>query len=453
MGPRLRHVITALFLIGFVVTAPMVILDTKGYRYNWHKGRLEKTGIIKLDSIPAGANIYLNGVLQPKTTPASLFRLLPEDYEVSFKKAGYLTWAKTLRVNSGETTFVENVILLKDAVPELIETGDIAAGSFSADGQRVAALRRGRDWLELVIYDLVSRSASLLARFELNRFSGHEMAWSPAGDFLLFSAGLADGGRELYLYPTAAGDKESKALHPMLPQDGRLTARWSTDGARISVVTDRGVFVIDPNGWTASPLLIQPDVSDAIVVGSDAFVARDAEDGSRLERTSVSQPGVPKKMSDLPAGHYVFSDANENYLLLTDEKQNRSLLWDERAGSVAETFDAGHAVWEKPSGNGRLLLWNDFEITIYDPASKQRQLVTRLGEPLAGCIWHPTGADIIFAAPSGLFSIELDDRDTRIVFSLAPFKDIGAFFIDPAGKALWFIGAVGNQRGIYERSL
>jgi len=452
MSPRLRHSITALFLIGFVVTAPIVVLVTKGYRYNWHKGRLEKTGIIKIDSVPSGARIYLNGDAQPKATPASLFRLLPEDYEVGLSKTGYLPWTKTLRVKSGETTFVEDIILLKDAVPELLEAGDIAAGAFSADGQQTAMLRRSPDWIELAVYRRGAGSSDLLARFEREKYSDSELRWSPNGDYILLRTELAGDGPELYLYPMAAED-EPRALHQVLPRDGRLTARWSTDGSMISAATERGVFVVDPGDGTAKPLLLSPDIIDAAIVGRDVYLTRSLADGSTLEKMSIDQPGQPGAAAELPAGRYVFTDVNDNYLVLTDEEEAKSLLWDRRNGTVVDSFDALHAVWEEPDGKGRLLLWNDFEILIYDPSSKQTQLVTRVGAPLAGCAWHPAGADVIYAAPEGIFSIELDDRDNRNVFNLARFKDIGAFFIDPSGKTLRFIGTAGNQQGIYERSL
>jgi dipeptidyl aminopeptidase/acylaminoacyl peptidase len=452
MSPRIRHTITALFLIGFVVTAPIVVLVTKGYGYNWHKGRLEKTGIIKLDSVPAGAKIYLNGVMQPKTTPNSLFRLLPEDYEISLSKTGYLPWTKTLRVKSGETTFVEDVILLKDTVPELLEAGDIAASTFSADGQETALLRRSPNWLELAVYRRKTGSSDLLARFELEKYSDSELHWSPNGDRLLLRADLADDGAELYLYPTASAE-ESKALHQVLPQDGRLTARWSTDGTMISAVTDRGVFTVDPESGAATPLLLAQDIDDAAIVGRDIYLTRTLTDGPTLEIMSVDHPGQPEKSAELPTGRYIFTDTNNNYLVLTDVKETKSLLYDRRSGTVVDSFDALHAAWEKPAGEGRLLLWNDFEIFIYDPSSKRTGLVTRVGAPLAGCAWHPAGADVIYAAPEGLFSIELDDRDNHNVFNLARFKDIGAFFIDMTGKTLRFVGTAGNQPGIYERPL
>src|SRR6188474_2971376 len=137
MHPRTRTVVTALFVLAFFVTAPVLILLTSGYRYNWKRQRVQKTGLIQAETVPTGAKVFLDGSLQRKLTPASYTRLLPEDYLVRIEKKGYLSWEKSLEVRSGQTTFATGIVLYKDALARLVLERRATEASWSPDGTDV----------------------------------------------------------------------------------------------------------------------------------------------------------------------------------------------------------------------------------------------------------------------------------------------------------------------------
>ncbi len=120
MPYRTRIGILIGFIVLFLITAPLVVLYTAGYRWNAKKMRPEKVGIIFLRSRPADADIYLDGRIRKETTPARLRDLLPTSYQVKVSKEGYTSWAKILPVESARTTFAEGIILWKNAEPELV---------------------------------------------------------------------------------------------------------------------------------------------------------------------------------------------------------------------------------------------------------------------------------------------------------------------------------------------
>lgn len=103
------------FIVLFLITTPLVILYTAGYRWNNKKDRLEKVGIIFLRSRPGSADIYLDGKLRKETTPARLRDLLPDTYQIKVSKNGYGIWSKQLPAESALTTFAEGIILWKNA--------------------------------------------------------------------------------------------------------------------------------------------------------------------------------------------------------------------------------------------------------------------------------------------------------------------------------------------------
>ena len=92
MNLRVRKLILLGFALIFLIAVPLVILTTAGYRYNWKRGTLEKTGIIKFVTKPTGARVWLDGQPLARTTPLSEFRLLPEDYDIRIEKDGYFDY-------------------------------------------------------------------------------------------------------------------------------------------------------------------------------------------------------------------------------------------------------------------------------------------------------------------------------------------------------------------------
>jgi len=118
MTYRTRIGILIAFIALFLVTAPVVVLYTAGYRWNEKKVRLEKVGLIFLRSRPSYAEIFLDGKLRSERTPARLRNLLPSAYDVKVTKKGYGTWEKNLTVGSALTTFAEGIVLWKQSLPQ-----------------------------------------------------------------------------------------------------------------------------------------------------------------------------------------------------------------------------------------------------------------------------------------------------------------------------------------------
>ena len=58
-----RRMVYASFIIIFSILTPIIILYTQGYRYNFKRGRVQKTGILIISSIPKKADVYLNNKL------------------------------------------------------------------------------------------------------------------------------------------------------------------------------------------------------------------------------------------------------------------------------------------------------------------------------------------------------------------------------------------------------
>ena len=437
-----------LFVGAFFISAPLVLLYTAGYRYDTKKHRVEKTGILQADSIPTGARIVLNDVVQKITTPASFTRILPEDYRVRFEKEGFFPWEKTVEVKSSETTFLTNALLFHDSLPRLVSSNDIAQAAFTRDGRREAILMKNAgQWKELTVLDAGKTTPTLLARFGRDSYSDARLSWSPDGSHLLFSAHDAKGAPVLILY-AASGAPAGRALQDGFPAS-RLDARWSSDGSHIVVITMNGVFLVPPDLGGATTAVIAPGVEDATLRDKTLFLLRPQRNGTVLERR-IGDYGTAESLTALPEGRYRFLGEDGPHLLVADAR-GTVLVIESDDGKIIDTLAADHAVWLAKTKSPRLLAWSGYEITVSDVAAAKHTLVARVSTPIKECAWHPSGLAVFYSTTTGIEAVELDDRDRRNVFDLVHFTDVGAFAVDPTDGVLRFTGAIGNRGGVYEK--
>jgi len=104
--------LTAIFLLTATVVA---IKLAKGYRPDIKNGGLKATGLLLANSIPEGAQVFINGQL--KTATDDTLNLPPGEYQVEIKKIGYHPWQKKLKIQAELVT--ETNAKLFPAVPEL----------------------------------------------------------------------------------------------------------------------------------------------------------------------------------------------------------------------------------------------------------------------------------------------------------------------------------------------
>ncbi len=450
MDKRIRSTITFTFVALFLVTVPAVLLWTAGYSFNWKRQRVQKTGIIQVESVPKGARVVIDGVVQKKTTPAAITRLLPEDYSVTIEQDGYLSWHKTLEVQSSRTTFATGVVLYKNALPRNDVEKLITASAWSSDGTEAAFVAENGESKEVSAM-VAGKDPLLLARFPKDSLSAEKVSWSPDAKYVLLVADSAGATRIVRFSadgsfpPLSVSDRFSK---------GKLLAHWTADGG-VAVISAIGAYAVNATTGASSPLLLSKNVLDVVSSGGATYALRliDATlpgDEQHAVLQKLTAAGEAVTVLSLPVSQYRFMQGGSGHLLISDEKKGQMIVVDETTAAI-DSLDATGMQWE-PKG-GRLLLWNAYEISLYDPRDGSRELVTRLGSDIMQCAWSPAGDGIIYSTPNGISFVELDSRDIRNTYNLVRYSEGGPFTIDSASKLMRFVGAIGSQRGIFERDL
>lgn len=101
LDPRKRRYYNLRLVIGYILVAIVIGLATvivvygaNGYGFNTKTGQIVENGLLFVDSKPAGAEIFLNGV--DKQTATSARMILPAgDYTLTLKRSGYRDWSRS----------------------------------------------------------------------------------------------------------------------------------------------------------------------------------------------------------------------------------------------------------------------------------------------------------------------------------------------------------------------
>lgn len=210
MSIYIRRLILFIFILAFIILAPILILFYSGYQWDWRKNKIVKTGAFLIESNPKNALIYLNGKLQKKKTPALINNLLPDEYLIEIKKPNYYSWQKLLNIESKKVTFAQDIqLFLKDAdlrksstqiyadqlYPEIqritetavdlfennrVKPENIKGFSFSPDKEKILWWTN----FELWIYNLETKNQELLARYSKEII---DVLWHPKNNWIIFA--------------------------------------------------------------------------------------------------------------------------------------------------------------------------------------------------------------------------------------------------------------------------
>lgn len=111
---KTRIILIAFGIIIFCLLAPLAVFFGRGFRYDFKTHRVVKTGALVIKTDPKDAAIFWNGEKLKSTTPLKKRFILPGEYAVEIKKAGYRPWKKRIAIRE------QMVSILPTAGPDKI---------------------------------------------------------------------------------------------------------------------------------------------------------------------------------------------------------------------------------------------------------------------------------------------------------------------------------------------
>ncbi len=444
MDPRARRWLSWTFIISFFVLAPVIILSTAGFRYNFDLHRLERAGVMMVESRPAAASISLNGKPQKSETPAHLGKITPGTYAVRVEKSGYHAWTKTVSVGSRETAFLNQISLFRDEAPAILkEIGAPSATAFSSDARYAAAVASASSGAEVVVIDTKNGGAYLPYRSSANA-SSFRLSWSPNGRFLL----IARAGKSPSFLLWSAGEPER--VKDLSAETGvsLIDAFWAQDADRVYGVSKGVLYAIETDLHVAAPS--GPSIAAPVVANDTLYGIAPGETPTlahrRLRDTefdTLAQLPSPDFMPIRGAnGRIAYVSVSGERLFTVDPSGDRPTAFEGRGRD---------GVW---SADGtKLLYWSDLEIRIYDTRSGSDELVNRLSGPIAQTAWHRPEWNALYAVGGTLYAIETSDRFGRMTVPIAHFKNMNRFAVSPNGDTAFIFGTKDGTDGLWKLRL
>lgn len=452
-----RRILYISFILAFFIITPLVISYAAGYQFVLGSNRpftIKKTGMLILNSDPQGAKIYINGELQQEfiqkylqkagitgksnmiSTPAKIKNLLPGDYDVTFELDGYWKWQKKLTVKGGESTYAEDVHLFKNSLPLSVSSGPIKDISVSYDekylltsyGEGIELLTQADDSVRKIGIDASGGAVSWSQ--DSRKFIAGNFAYDIADNKIINLAEATKGGSEFRWDP-----ENNNQVYFVSGTEGRADT----------------LFRLRLSDLSAEKVLSAENIAGYLVKDGLIYLINKIGEAERMEIYRSASSRVAQFDLSKPYD-YRFVNSGSRYINLFNEKQRTLYLIDpQNKFQIAEALNnLSYATWVD---DNRLLYNNDFEIWLVDLKYDQKLLLTRISSPINKVVIHPSKNYIIFSTDNSLNTIELDDRDRRIITELLKLDKISSPYLDKRGEKIYFYARVGSHEGLYKLSL
>ena len=390
-----RRLTYSLFLTIFFIVAPLLILYSLGYRYNFNTNNIEKNGAFYIKSYPKNADIFINNEKNNKKTPHQIVNIKPATYQLKISKENYLPWEKELTVYEGETTFVENIVLfLEEQKKEILGPGADNI-LLNKKGDKYAYFDKER---QLWITDIEKNKNYNIYQFKTDY---DLIDWSVNNQDLLLK-------RKNNYYLFNINQKKIELINI------ENITKALFDNNYLWYLKDN--ILKKYNLQNQQENIILEDINDFIIKDNYLIIQKNNIEGSNilhLEKESLKE---------------IQNIANLNLGILSVLKVDaKSLIF--KLGSklyIKYTWKdiiIIPATLVKIYGNF-LLISNGYEVWLYNYKDDWQEIIDRSSKIISDIIWHPNGSYFLNEINQETIISELDTRDQRNTISLFnnPFK-------------------------------
>jgi len=427
MSLKYRRVLYIIFFLIFFITAPLVILMAEGYRYNFKKRTMEKTGVLFLESKPDKAKIFLNGKEQKDTTEARIKNLLPGEYLVELKKQDYNGWQKKLTVYPNQTTFAQYVRLFKEnPAVEKIWPHKIILASEPTE-KSVALLYFEEEKYQLALLDL--DKAEVRPILELN-FKPDKISISPTEQYIAFNK-----KQRLFVFDTLA--KKIINLEDLIT--GEISAwHWSkqNNSENLLMVAEQKIKRLDLALNKTSNLATENPVIDCWADKNQLFYLSREKEEIIIKKSEFLDNNDTLNIKGLPlSSNYEISGMINEYILIRETKNK--ILYLINSADLTEKIKVFPEVEYVAINNQDILMGNQWEFSVYNIKDKEEKIITRLSQTINQARWYPVPTHVVFATGEEIKVIETLTGE-KIQTNLINNFQAKNIFINQDGDRLYF---------------
>ena len=297
-GDKIRRAIAFYFSAAlFCALLPIVLSYALGYQIDYRNLKIYKTGILYVESRPAGALIYLNGNKQADITPAQIEELKPGAYRVVVSREGFYPWEKEVTVRPNMVTKADRIVLFP-VTQEMKKMGERGVIDFAVSGNGYVYYMKKSGLYRSAMDGGSMKRLSTYSDWP-DRIIGKR--FSPAQDkFLYFDDRKVWVVRFDYGRKAQDTGEESSVEEVFAGQDPITDVFWYPGAGYIIVVTEKGIEaaelrssgarnVVSLYKFTARPQGLYYDESSGALCFTDMGTGKDFSQSRYLYRIDLKQ--------------------------------------------------------------------------------------------------------------------------------------------------------------------
>jgi len=454
MNLRTRRIIMISFFLIFIIGAPILILYSSGYRYNFKKRQITKNGLFIIKTKPKDASVYLNGERQkgeafhPGYT--RITDLSPNKYTIEVKKDGYLSWSKNLPIIANQTTFAEEVIIFKRDPPWQIIDGPTKLLVTSPDKQKIAAVVSDQENDDLYVYSARSQKAEKII-FAAEKIE--KITWSPSSNKMILKT--SDNFFVLSIDNQKTENLQEIVINNLFTHKKKIEqVKWhESNDSLVYGVVEKDLYEVNLILGTMKLISANLNISDYIIKDDKLLVLDNSiANKSLLIKSNLKSLHRAAKTITLPhISSYRFINPQSYYLNLLDEENQILYLFDYKKDDFSKPDEiisgVKNAIWS--SGKNWLMYYNDFEVWIFKMQEKDKTLLTRISQTIKEATWLAGYPYVLFIVDDKIKIIEEDGRDRRNIFELLELNGASQLATDEDGKNIFLAGKINELEGVF----
>jgi hypothetical protein len=441
MSKKARDFLFFAFVAIFIIMTILISLYASGYKFNlsWplkFNRLLQKTGMLNVSTTPKNATIYLDGKQQRKsvlnifkkdliTTPAKIKNILPGEYILRLERENYWPFERKIKIDSGQTTFAEDINLFLSDLPLLIKQDATGSPLLNDNGRYIYISSEGK------IINLKDNSESPLQTKK--NANGH---WLKNSNKFFVDGKILDIEKNtaidltILIGNTNATWQYSNFDNLIYYSDQKSINRLASDNRTIStLIKGEEYLTFEPRN----------EILFAVVQSGNQIALKSYFANSGEKSGQIDLP---------PVGDYVFKQENTRYVCLYDQK-NFTLYLINPADMNDYSVVRGIKSWSWIN-NEEIIYNNDWEINIFNIQNGRSTLITRVSENIKNVLWHKDGGYYIFSTDN---KINAADMQTGTVTTILNSENIATPILDENNNLLYFYAKIGQRSGIYKMLL
>ncbi|MDI6777825.1 MAG: PEGA domain-containing protein [Patescibacteria group bacterium] len=437
MNKIYRKIFFWLVFVLFLVSTPLVIMHSKGYRFDQKRGIFVYSGSITLKTIPGDVKVFINNQEQASKSldiinnSITLNGIKPGTYQIRVEAEGYQGWEKQIEVHSGLSTEFWSVVLVpRDPKMSAVESQNVFRFFPSPFGKKIAFVRKSEKEISLLATDFKKNEVREI--FFANNISFSEnklenLEWNYKEDLVL--SPVTRNLKSDYLVASA-----TEAIDPVFVSDiTKLSsiqkARWSPQEKDVIYFLARderegkgGLFWVNLNDNSVQ--LVVPEVKSYDISQNSIYFI---QSNNILFKSDLDGGGV----SQVNSSQFSESDAGKNARLIVYDDSRQFLISEN--GELFLHNDGIENIFRKISDGvqgaqfsddgKKLLFWTANEISVaylrkweVQPFREENEIqnMIRVSSLIDNVFWFRDYEHIFFSQNKKIKLIELDSRDRRI---------------------------------------